>query len=95
LSPRVSQSGGNLVLSFQCLKDAYRGSAALRVEHSRDLGISDAWLAALVSDAGTPANNVTFSVTSASTTLNNVTATIAASEANGTGKLFGRLKAEE
>jgi fibronectin-binding autotransporter adhesin len=90
--PTVSQSGGNLVLSFQALKDAYRGSASLSVEHSSDLGISDAWLAALVSDAGTPANNVTFSITSASTTLNNVTATISSSEANA-GKLFGRVKA--
>ena len=90
--PAVSQSGGNLVLSFQTLKDAYRGGASLSVEHSSDLGVADAWLAALVTDAGTPANNVTFSITSASSTLNNVTATISSNEAT-TGKLFGRVKA--
>jgi autotransporter-associated beta strand protein len=89
--PMVSQSGGNLVLSFQSLKDAYRGSASLSVEHSSDLGLADSWLAALVSDAGTASNNVTFSINSASTTLNNVTATISSSEAFA-GRLFGRVR---
>ena len=91
--PTVTQSAGNLVLTFQCLNSASRGSAVLNVEHSSNIGISDPWTAVVVPGASSgPTSGVTFTVSPASATLNNVTATISNSEA-ALGKLFGRLKA--
>lgn len=78
------------MLAFSSLNDAKRGSATLSVEQSSDLGITDAWLPAPVTDAGLPANGVTFSITPGDP-LNSVTATISVSEAVS-GKLFGRLQ---
>jgi fibronectin-binding autotransporter adhesin len=94
--PSVSQSGGNLTLTFQCLNAASRGSAVLNLEHSGDLGISDPWTTVAVPDStpGGPSGGVTFTVGVASTTLNNVTATISNTEA-ASGRLFGRFKATE
>jgi autotransporter-associated beta strand protein len=90
--PTVTESGGNLLLSnFLSRNDASRGTATLYVQHSSDLGISDAWVSVPVTDAGIAASGVTFSVTTASPN-NTVTATISSSEAAG-GKLFGRLNA--
>jgi len=94
--PTVSSDGsGNLVLTFRCLTDASRGTSVLYVEHSHDLGGTDPWAAsAAVTDAtGGPAvNGVTLSV-SLVESRNSVTATIDASQADGTGRLFGRLRA--
>jgi len=95
LLPTVTESGGNLVLSFDMLKPGNRGAASLSIEHSRDLGIADPWTTVAVPDSnGGPTSGVTFVVGTGAGTTNPVTATISASEANGTGKLFGRLKAE-
>ena len=94
LLPTVSQSGGNLTMTFSMRNLANRGSASLNVEHSSNLGISDTWLAsAAVPDVGgisPTVNGVTFNVTLGSPN-NAVTATISSSEA-ASGKLFGRLK---
>jgi len=94
--PAVSNDGsGNLVLTFRCLTDASRGTAVLYVEHSHDLGGTDPWVAsAAVTDAtGGPAvNGVTLSVGLVES-RNSVTATIDSSQADGTGRLFGRLRA--
>jgi autotransporter-associated beta strand protein len=93
--PTVSESSGNLVLTFSMLNAANRGDAALSVEHSRDLGDVDIWTTVLVPNAtGGPTNGVTFTVT-ANGNLNDVVATINSAEAGGTGKLFGRLEANE
>jgi hypothetical protein len=96
LLPTATHSGGNLILTFNMLNSANRGSASLRVQQSNDLGISDAWAeSAVVPDVGglSPAvNGVTFNVTLGSPT-NTVVATVAASEALPGTKLFGRLKA--
>ncbi len=101
LLPSVSQSGGALSMSFNCLPAAARGGATLKVEHSSDLGVLDSWTATtgVVPDAtnAVPDNNVTFVVGAGPVgppALNSVTATISASAAAG-GKLFGRLKAIE
>jgi fibronectin-binding autotransporter adhesin len=95
LLPTVSQSGGNLALTFSMLNAANRGDAALSVEHSRDLGDVDIWTTVLVPDAtGGPTDGVTFTIT-ANGNLNDVVATIGSAEAGGTGKLFGRIKATE
>jgi hypothetical protein len=92
----VSQSGGNLVLSnFSSRNLASRGTATLSVQHSSDLGISDPWTTVLVPEASAAAvSGVSYSITPGSP-LNTVnTATISSSEA-ASGKLFGRLKAQQ
>ena len=89
--PTITQSGGSLTLVFQCLNSASRGGAVLNVEHSSNLGISDAWTAVAVPDtSGGPTGGVTFTVTPGNP-LNSVTATISSGE-SASGKLFGRLK---
>jgi len=94
LLPTVTESGGGLVMTFSMLNAASRDSATLSVEHSSDLGISDAWTTVLVPEtSGGPTNGVTFDVTPGSP-LNSVTATISSRE-SANGKLFGRLKATE
>lgn len=92
LLPTVTETAGGLVLTFDMLDAASRGTAALSVEHSSDLGIGDPWEAALVPDVDNTVNDVVFDIT-AGTPLN-VQATIPASKAAG-AKLFGRLKATE
>lgn len=93
--PTVTQTPAGLVLNFNMLKPANRGTATLGVEHSRDLGSpADPWTTVLVTDVNSgPTSGVTFAVGSGAGATNPVTATISASEAGGTGKLFGRLKA--
>ena len=93
--PAVSQSSGDLHLTFSMLNSSNRGGAALIVQHSSDLGVSDAWRSsATVPDIAGPSgtvNGVNFNVTLGSPG-NTVHATISSSEA-ASGKLFGRLKA--
>ena len=93
--PTVTQSGGDLILNFNCLPVAARGTATLKVEYSTNLG---SWTTTtnVVPDAtnAVPDNNVTFVVGAGPVgppALNSVTATIDA--AASSGKLFGRLKA--
>ena len=94
--PKVSESGGNLVLSFNCLPVSARGSATLKVAHSTNLA---SWTRTtnVVPDATNlvPDNNVTFTVAPGPVgppALNSVTATVNSAAAAG-GKLFGRLEA--
>jgi autotransporter-associated beta strand protein len=94
--PTVSESGGGLILNFNCLPIAARGTATLKVAHSNTLA---SWTATTdeVPDANdpTPDNNVTFVVDTVSEApLNKVTATIG-SGAAAAGKLFGRLEASQ
>jgi hypothetical protein len=94
LLPGVSRSGGNLVLTFSMRNAANRGTATLSVQHSGDLGVSDAWTTVLVPDAsGGPTDGVTFNVVGGDP-LNSVTVTISSTEA-ANGKLFGRLIATQ
>jgi autotransporter-associated beta strand protein len=94
LLPTVTETGGGLVMTFSMLNAASRGTAALSVEHSSDLGISDPWTSAAVPEtSGGPTSGVTFSVTPGSPS-NSVTATILVG-GSADGKLFGRLKATE
>ena len=95
--PTVTQSGGDLVLNFNCLPVAARGGATLKVAHSTNLG-SWATTANVVPDAdnAVPDNNVTFVVGAGPAgppALNSVTATIDSAAARG--KLFGRLEATQ
>lgn len=97
LLPTVSEAAGGLVMIFQILDSTSRGTAALSVEHSSDLGDTDPWIVVAVpdSDAG-PTSGVSFEVSAASgsPSVHSVTATIGSGEAVG-GKLFGRLSATE
>jgi len=58
--PRITESSGNLVLTFSCLNAAKRGSAVLNVQQSSDLGISDAWLLAPVPEMTSGTNSLGF-----------------------------------
>ena len=93
--PVISEDGsGNLIMEFDCLPSADRGTAELRVAHSDTLASFTATVDQ-VPDATdpTPDNGVTFVVVGGSPT-NEVTATIGSAAASG-GKLFGRLEATE
>jgi autotransporter-associated beta strand protein len=97
LLPVVTQSSGNLVLNFTCLKVAGRGTAVLKLQYSNDLGISDLWTSheVVVPDAAGTVGSVAFTIPSvnADPTLVNLQATIPASAALPGTKLFGRLEA--
>jgi autotransporter-associated beta strand protein len=87
--PTVTETASGLVLTFQMLDSASRGTASLNVEHSSDLGITDPWTTVAVPDTSDTVGDVVFSITGTGTL--DVTATIPASKA-AAGKLFGRLK---
>ncbi len=96
LLPTVSESGGNLILTFNCLPVAARGGASLKVAHSTALA---SWIPTTnVVPDGTgadPAGDVSYVVdTVIATPLNMITATVDSAAAAG-GKLFGRLQATE
>ena len=92
--PRFTRlSSGELKLSFSMLGSAARGNAALQIEHSSDLGISDPWTSVVVPEtSGGQASGVNF-VVAPGATLNAVEATISPSQGNA-GKLFARVKAQ-
>lgn len=92
--PSVTQTGSGLVLNFNMLKPTNRGTATLNVQHSHDIGIADPWTTVPVpNESGGPTAGVTFIVTPGGGTTDAVQATISSSEASGSGKLFGCLKA--
>ena len=97
LLPGVSESGGDLVLTFNCLPVAARGGASLKVAYSATLA---GWTPTtnVVPDAtGADAGGVVSYVVSGpsgSPSVNSVTATIDSTAASG-GKLFGRLEGTE
>jgi hypothetical protein len=92
--PTFTQTSAGLVMNFNMLKPANRGTTTLSVMHSRDIGMADPWTTVPVTDTNSgPTNGVTFIVTPGGGTTDAVQATISTSEASGTGKLFGRLKA--
>lgn len=93
LLPTSVQSSGGLVLNFKMRNVAARGGALLRLQHSSDLGITDAWTTVTVPDASSgPLSGVNFTVTPGDP-LNDVQATISVGEASG-GRLFGRLQGQ-
>jgi hypothetical protein len=96
LPTATEQNNGDLVLSFDMLNAASRGTAALKLQWSNDLGVADPWGSneALVPDESSTVNGVNFVVTPGSPT-HAVEATIPASEAAGGGKLFNRLSGSE
>lgn len=90
LLPTAVEDAGTLVLNFSMRDAGSRGSAALFIEFSSDLGISDPWQEAEVPDVAGTVNDVVFTVDGAG--LLDLQATISATQAEN-GRLFGRLKA--
>jgi hypothetical protein len=96
--PTGTETAGDLVMSFTCLKGAGRGGLVLNVEYSSDLGQSDPWSsnqATVPSDVpGGTINDVVFVVTenTGDSALVDVIATIPATKAVD-GKIFARLSA--
>ena len=100
LLPQLTSSpAGDLIMTFECLKQAYRGTATLIVEYSNDLGQSDPWIkttAAAVPEAAGTVGGVGFQIgpSTLGDHYNHVVATIPASVASA-GKIFARLSATE
>ena len=96
LLPVVTESGGNLVMTFTCLKVAGRGTNVLKLQYSKDLGITDLWTSheGVVPDTAVTVGSVSYTVPSVNGNANlvNLQATIPASEAAPGTKLFGRLQ---
>ncbi len=92
--PQAVASSGNLTLSFKTVKSTKRGASVLSLQYSRDLGVSDAWTshAIQVPEVTSTVSGVSFVITPISgTDHNQVQATIPASAAGGTGKVFARM----
>jgi len=93
--PVGANTGGMLVLNFQCLKASARGTAVLNLQYSNDLGVVDSWHTVAVPDSTPPGpiNGVVFTVTPITASdYQNVTAEIPQSAASSDGMLFGRLQ---
>ena len=90
LLPQPMMQSGNLVAGFKVLKAANRGSAALRLEYSKDLGISDPWTMVTVPEASGLTGGVDFVITPDGN-LNHVQATVPSGTAGAEGRIFIRL----
>jgi hypothetical protein len=94
LLPQSAVTNGDLTLTFKMLNSGKRGTAVLRLEHSRDLGVTDPWSENTITipDANSTVDGVEFTITPLEgTDHNQVTAILPAAAANATGKLFVRL----
>jgi M6 family metalloprotease-like protein/uncharacterized repeat protein (TIGR02543 family) len=93
LLPAAAVSNGNLAVSFQCLNASKRGSSTLSLQYTIDLGITDPWESHTqsVPDSSGTVGGVVFVVTP-SGIFNHVQATIPASAAASSGKIFARLR---
>lgn len=93
--PIGSSSSNNLVMNFSILNSSNRGAAVVRLQYSNDLGITDPWTGntVVVPDASGTVGGISFVVT-ANGNMNQIQATIPASEASSSGKLFSRLSAD-
>lgn len=91
--PLAGEDSGDLVVNFDYLNSAQRGSATLHFQYSNSLA-PDSWTSVQVPETSSTVNGVVFTVTPIlDTNINRVEATIPASHAGGASKLFGRLSA--
>jgi hypothetical protein len=92
--PTVSQSGGDLVMEFDCLATAARGGSVLNLQYDGDLLAP--WTSVPVPGAvgNTTVGNVSF-VATANGSLIHIVATIDDAAEAAAGKLFGRLQGTE
>jgi hypothetical protein len=94
LPQQSAEPNGDLTISFKMLNSSKRGTAVLRLEHSRDLGVTDPWSENIITvpDTSGTVEGVVFTITPIDgTDHNQVTATLPSAAASGTGKLFVRL----
>ncbi|MCH7227034.1 fibronectin type III domain-containing protein [Haloferula sp. A504] len=94
LLPATSTDGsGGLQMSFTMLKPDNSAPAVLSLEHSGDLGVSDAWASVDVPGSTSIVGGVDFNVSenAGDSTKNDVVATIPSAGNASNGKLFGRL----
>jgi hypothetical protein len=94
LLPTVAQDGGKLVLEFNLLNAAGRGTAQAKLQYSKDLGATDLWTAneVVVPDTSGTVGGVVFTVTPTGGMIH-VMAEIPASAAAPGSTLFARLAA--
>ena len=97
LLPVASQSAGKLVMTFNCLSAANRGTSALNLQYSKDCGLVDLWSSHQAAVPGTAPTTATVNSVNFTTTVNgalvHVVAEIPASAASPGTKLFGRINA--
>ena len=95
LLPTASGSNGDLTLSFKLRKPASQGSSRLKLQYSRDLGLTDPWTSHTVTIpdvSGADPGGVVFVIAPvAGQDYDEVQATIPSPAAGGTGKVFVRL----
>lgn len=94
LLPTVSQSGGTLVMEFDCLPTADRGASVLNLQYDGDL--VEPWTSVPVPGVvgNTTVGNVSF-VATANGSLIHIVATVDDATEAAAGKLFGRLEGTE
>lgn len=93
LLPKAAVESGNLMVNFKVLKAANRGSAVLRLQSSKDLGVSDPWTMITVPEVSSVADEVDFVITP-NGELNQVQAKISSTAAAPEGRIFIRLNGE-
>ncbi|HEX5790098.1 MAG TPA: putative Ig domain-containing protein, partial [Luteolibacter sp.] len=97
LLPSTSASNGEFVLNFRLRKAVARGAAQLVLQTSWDLGQNDPWgdHSVTVPDVSSTLDGVVFTITPVvGQDYNQVQATVPASAAGGSGRLFVRLSGE-
>ncbi|HEX5789781.1 MAG TPA: hypothetical protein VFY13_01455, partial [Luteolibacter sp.] len=90
--PTLTTSSGDIHLNFSVLNSSSRGYATIKVQYSKDMGVTDSWTSheAAVPDVTSTVNGVSFIVIPNGNS-NNVEAVIPASAAGTGKKLFTRL----
>ena len=97
LVPDATVNSDGLVLNFQMLNTASRGSATLGLQYSKDLGVTDSWSnhTVTIPESSGTVDGVVFVITPIEgTDLNQVQATVPESAAGGGSSLFSRLIGE-
>jgi hypothetical protein len=97
LLPIAENSNGTLEVNFHCLNVGTRGSAVLRLQFSKDLGVTDPWInhTVTVPPASDTVDGVVFVITPVEgSDLDQMKATLPVSAADGGGEIFMRLSGE-
>jgi len=95
--PPAVVKNGDLEVNFRCLRTGKRGSAVLRLQYSKDLGVTDSWSnhTVTVPPSNETVDGVVFAIKAIEDSdFEEVQATIPASKAGGGGKIFMRLSGE-
>lgn len=97
LLPTIQVTSGDLYLYFFTLNTASRGTASVKVQYSKDLGIADPWVThqAEVPDTSGTVNGIEFLIEPSDENFISVRARISASAATPGGKLFARVRGAE